>query len=102
MQKEFEEVKSEMQGEIDASKQVNIILFTEIQKFKTQKLLTESNILQSNSFRQLRKESEELLKIIDNQQLEINQLKIVKDSFDKVKNDLSCLESKEKETARGS
>ena len=88
LQREFEEVKSDLQSEVDASKKVNFLLLQQIQHFKTQKLLTEQNILQSNTFKQLRKEAEELLKIVEQQQQEIGQLRVVKDSVEKVRSDL--------------
>lgn len=45
LQRELDETKIELQSEIDASKQVNIFLLNEIQKYKTQKMMTEQNIL---------------------------------------------------------
>ena len=97
MQKEFEEVRAELQSELEASKQVNILLLTEIQRVKSQEWMSEQAILQSTTVRKLREEAEDLLKQIDDKNDQIAQFKVIKESFDKLKSDLAAQETLEKE-----
>ena len=73
--------------DLEASKRLSAILIEEIEKYKTQKFLSEQNIQNSQVVTVLRNEVVKMLEKVESQNLQINQLKMVENSYLKLKNE---------------
>ena len=72
-----------MNGDLEAQQQINLQLLEKIQRYKCQKFFSEDAISSSQTVSHLRQEAAKLIKIIDEQNQQISQLKQFEISYQK-------------------